>query len=126
MSERDLPWLRPDRVAALEAALAQRILIVDGAMGTMIQRYDLQEGDYRGERFAEGFDAKAVTDHAHAAGCACGHEHRDQKGNNDLLSLTRPDIIAEIHRGYLDAGADLVETNTFNSTTISLADYGLE
>ncbi|MBP6748177.1 MAG: homocysteine S-methyltransferase family protein [Xanthomonadaceae bacterium] len=126
MSERDLPWLRPDRVAALEAALAQRILIVDGAMGTMIQRYDLQEGDYRGERFAEGFDAKAVTDHAHAAGCACGHEHRDQKGNNDLLSLTRPDIIAEIHRGYLDAGADLIETNTFNSTTISLADYGLE
>ncbi|TXI46327.1 MAG: 5-methyltetrahydrofolate--homocysteine methyltransferase [Lysobacter sp.] len=126
MSQYDLPWLRPDRVAALEAALARRILILDGAMGTMIQRYGLQEADYRGDRFAEGFDAKAVTDHAHTAGCPCGHEHRDQKGNNDLLSLTRPDIIAEIHRGYLDAGADLIETNTFNSTTVSLADYGLE
>jgi 5-methyltetrahydrofolate--homocysteine methyltransferase len=121
-----LPWLHPARVAALEAALAERILIIDGAMGTMIQRYDLQEADYRGERFADGFDAAAVADHAHAPGCACGHAHRDQKGNNDLLSLTRPEIIGEIHRSYLDAGADLIETNTFNSTTISLADYGLE
>ena len=60
------------------------------------------------------------------ADLACGHTHHDQKGNNDLLSLTRPEIIGEIHRRYLDAGADLIETNTFNSTTISLADYGLE
>ncbi len=126
MSTSELPWLRPARVAALEAALAQRILIIDGAMGTMIQRYDLQETDYRGERFAAGFDTIAVADHAHTAGCGCGHTHHDQKGNNDLLSLTRPDIIVEIHRGYLQAGADLIETNTFNSTTISLADYGLE
>jgi 5-methyltetrahydrofolate--homocysteine methyltransferase len=126
MSESALPWLHPARVAALETALAQRILVIDGAMGTMIQRYDLQEADYRGERFVEGFDTAAVADHAHAPGCACGHAHRDQKGNNDLLSLTRPDIIAEIHRGYLEAGADLLETNTFNSTTISLMDYGLE
>jgi 5-methyltetrahydrofolate--homocysteine methyltransferase len=126
MSESTLPWLHPARVAALEAALAQRILVIDGAMGTMIQRYDLQEADYRGQRFVEGFDTVAVADHAHGSGCGCGHAQRDQKGNNDLLSLTRPDIIAAIHRGYLDAGADLVETNTFNSTTISLADYGLE
>jgi 5-methyltetrahydrofolate--homocysteine methyltransferase len=126
MSASELPWLHPARVAALDAALAERILIIDGAMGTMIQRYDLQEADYRGQRFADGFDAIAVADHAHAPGCACGHAHRDQKGNNDLLSLTRPDIIGEIHRQYLDAGADLIETNTFNSTTISLADYGLE
>ncbi len=126
MDTSELPWLHPARVAALKAALAQRILIIDGAMGTMIQRYDLQEADYRGERFADGFDTIAVADHDHSAGCGCGHAHRDQKGNNDLLSLTRSDIIVDIHRGYLQAGADLVETNTFNSTTISLADYGLE
>jgi 5-methyltetrahydrofolate--homocysteine methyltransferase len=126
MSATALPWLNPTRVAALEAALARRILVIDGAMGTMIQRYDLQESDYRGERFAQGYDHAAVADHAHAAGCGCGHAHRDQKGNNDLLSLTRPEVIAEIHRGYLDAGADLLETNTFNSTSISLEDYGLQ
>lgn len=123
-----LPWLHPERVAKLEAALASRILLLDGGMGTMIQQYDLQEADYRGARFADGFDAQsapAIADagHAHGAGCGCGH---DQKGNNDLLTLTRPDVIGAIHRAYLDAGADLLETNTFNSTTISLLDYGLQ
>lgn len=120
-----LPWLNPDRVAKLEAALARRILIIDGAMGTMIQRHALQEADYRGERFADGYDALFAADgHAHGAGCGC--EGHDQRGNNDLLSLTRPDIIRGIHRQYLDAGADLIETNTFNSTSISLADYRLQ
>ncbi len=119
----DLPWLAPERVARLEAALASRILVLDGAMGTMIQQHELGEEDYRGTRFAAGFDAQAAADHAHGAGCGCAH---DQKGNNDLLSLTRPDIIRGIHREYLDAGADLIETNTFNSTTISLTDYGLQ
>ena len=123
-----LPWLHPERVAKLEAALAARILLLDGGMGTMIQQYDLQEADYRGARFADGFDAKSApttgdAGHAHGAGCGCGH---DQKGNNDLLTLTRPDVIGAIHRAYLDAGADLLETNTFNSTTISLLDYGLQ
>lgn len=118
-----LPWFAPERVAKLEAAMATRILVLDGAMGTMIQRHELGEDDYRGSRFAAGFDAQATADHAHGAGCGCAH---DQKGNNDLLTLTRPDIIRSIHSDYLDAGADLVETNTFNSTTISLADYGLE
>jgi 5-methyltetrahydrofolate--homocysteine methyltransferase len=120
-----LPWKHPARVAALEAALAQRILVIDGAMGTMIQRHGLQEGDYRGERFAQGFDALFAADgHAHGAGCGC--ESHDQRGNNDLLTLTRPDIIRGIHAAYLEAGADLVETNTFNSTSISLADYRLQ
>ena len=118
-----LPWRHPERVAALEAALAGRILLLDGAMGTMIQRHELGEDDYRGTRFADGYDARAAADHVHGAGCGCA---RDQKGNNDLLSLTRPEIIRGIHDAYLDAGADLLETNTFNSTTISLADYGLE
>ena len=120
-----LPWKHPERVAALEAALAQRILVIDGAMGTMIQRHELQEADYRGERFAQGYDALFADDgHAHGPGCGC--EGHDQRGNNDLLTLTRPDIILGIHRAYLDAGADLVETNTFNSTSISLADYRLQ
>jgi 5-methyltetrahydrofolate--homocysteine methyltransferase len=120
-----LPWLHPGRVAQLEAALAERILVIDGAMGTMIQRHDLQEDDYRGERFAHGYDAFFAQDgHAHAPGCGC--ESHDQKGNNDLLTLTRPDIIRGIHEAYLDAGADLVETNTFNSTSVSLADYRLQ
>jgi len=120
-----LPWLHPDRVARLEAALAERILVIDGAMGTMIQRHELQEGDYRGERFAEGYDAFFTADgHAHAPGCGC--EGHDQRGNNDLLTLTRPDLIRAIHADYLAAGADLVETNTFNSTSISLADYRLQ
>ncbi|MEO6264635.1 MAG: homocysteine S-methyltransferase family protein, partial [Luteimonas sp.] len=118
-----LPWLQPDRVARLEAALAERILVIDGAMGTMIQRHDLQEADYRGERFAPGYDALfADGGHTHGPGCAA----YDQKGNNDLLTLTRPDIIRGIHDAYLAAGADLVETNTFNSTAISLADYRLQ
>ena len=120
-----LPWINPDRVARLEAALAKRILVIDGAMGTMIQRHDLQEADYRGERFAGGHDASLAKDgHAHGPGCGC--EGHDQRGNNDLLTLTRPDIIRGIHAAYLDAGADLVETNTFNSTSVSLADYRLQ
>jgi 5-methyltetrahydrofolate--homocysteine methyltransferase len=120
-----LPWSNPQRVAALEAALAGRILIIDGAMGTMIQRHALEESDYRGERFARGYDALFAADgHAHGPGCGCA-EH-DQRGNNDLLTLTRPDIVRDIHDAYLAAGADLVETNTFNSTSISLADYRLQ
>jgi 5-methyltetrahydrofolate--homocysteine methyltransferase len=120
-----LPWLHPERVAKLEAALAERILVIDGAMGTMIQRHELQEADYRGDRFAQGYDALfAKHGHAHAPGCGC--ESHDQKGNNDLLTLTRPGIIRDIHDAYLEAGADLVETNTFNSTSVSLADYRLQ
>jgi len=111
------PWLHPDRVGKLHDALAQRILIIDGAMGTMIQRHRLEEGDYRGERFVDGFDSQ------HVHGPSCGH---DLKGNNDLLLLTRPDVIAGIHTAYLQAGADLVETNTFNATSVSQADYHLE
>ena len=86
--------------------LAQRILVIDGAMGTMIQRYTLSESDYRGARFA---DWKS-----------------DLKGNNDLLCITRPDIIKAIHLEYLEAGADIIETNTFNAQRISLADYHME
>lgn len=90
---------------ALEQALQQRILIIDGAMGTMIQGYKLEEADYRGERF----DAHSV----------------DVKGNNDLLSLTQPDIIRDIHLAYLHAGADIIETNSFNATAVSQDDYQL-
>ncbi len=97
--------IQPDRTAELHALLEQRLLVLDGAMGTMIQRHGLQEKDYRGERF---------KDHPH-----------DLKGNNDLLVLTRPDIIGGIHREYLEAGADLIETCTFNSTAVSQADYNL-
>ncbi len=93
------------RAAALPALLAERIVILDGAMGTMIQREKLSEADFRGERFA-------------------GHP-RDLKGNNDLLPLTRPDVIRRIHEGYLAAGADIVETNTFGATSIAQEDYGL-
>ncbi|MBB6258091.1 5-methyltetrahydrofolate--homocysteine methyltransferase [Xanthomonas arboricola pv. zantedeschiae] len=121
-----LPWLHPERAAKLTAALAERILIIDGAMGTMIQRHDLQEPDYRGTRFADGYDSTQV--HVHGAGCDHAHapEGHDLKGNNDLLLLSRPEIIAGIHRAYLDAGADLLETNTFNATSVSQADYHLE
>jgi 5-methyltetrahydrofolate--homocysteine methyltransferase len=113
-----LPWKDPARVAALEAAMARRILIIDGAMGTMLQQYRLDESGYRGERFRDGHDAG----HGHGhAGHAC-----DLKGNNDLLSITQPDIVRAVHRAYLEAGADLIETNTFNSTRISQADYHLE
>ena len=97
---------RQGRIASLRAALAERILVLDGAMGTMIQRARLEAADYRGERFA-GWP-------------------RELKGANDLLSLTRPDLIAAIHREYLAAGADIIETNTFNASAPSLADYGLE
>ena len=97
---------RTARIAALERALASRILVLDGAMGTMIQDYRLAEADYRGDRFAD-----------HAA---------PQKGNNDLLSLTQPGIVHDIHAAYLAAGADIVETNTFNSTAIAMADYLME
>jgi 5-methyltetrahydrofolate--homocysteine methyltransferase len=98
--------MQPDRTAELKTLLEQRVLILDGAMGTMIQRHRLQEADYRGERFS-----------AHAS---------DLKGNNDLLLLTRPDVIRGIHCEYLAAGADIVETNTFNATAVSQADYQLE
>ncbi len=98
--------MQPDRTSELSSLLQQRLLVLDGAMGTMIQRHGLQEADYRGTRFA---------DHAH-----------DLKGNNDLLVLTRPDIIGGIHREYLEAGADILETCTFNSTAVSQADYKLE
>ncbi|WP_426689329.1 homocysteine S-methyltransferase family protein [Rhodanobacter ginsengiterrae] len=112
-----LPWLHPERVALLEQALRQRILILDGGMGTMLQAHELDEGGFRGERFEHGHDG-----HAHA------HDHPgcDLKGNNDLLTLTRPDIIRGVHDAYLEAGADLIETNTFNSTRISQADYQLQ
>src|SRR5690554_7603197 len=89
----------------LEKILSNRVLILDGAMGTMIQRYNLTEEDFRGDRFKD-FDVLL-------------------KGNNDLLSLTRPDIIGEIHREYLEAGSDIIETNTFNSTSISMQDYNM-
>jgi 5-methyltetrahydrofolate--homocysteine methyltransferase len=115
-----LPWLHPDRVALLEQALRQRILILDGGMGTMLQAHELDEGGFRGERFEHGHDGHAHEhDHAHAGAC-------DLKGNNDLLTLTKPDIIRSVHEAYLEAGADLVETNTFNSTRISQADYKLQ
>ena len=111
------PWHAPDRVRALLEALQERILVLDGAMGTMIQRERLDEGGYRGERFAQGFDAGTP---------GAPDAPRDLKGNNDLLSLTRPELIRGIHDAYLQAGADLVETNTFNSTTVSQSDYGLQ
>ncbi|WP_300618474.1 homocysteine S-methyltransferase family protein [Dokdonella sp.] len=116
-----LPYLNPSRADALLSALARRILVIDGAMGTMVQGYGLGEDDYRGERFAPGFDVRHEPQRD--AATQPGH---DLKGNNDLLTLTRPDVIGAIHTAYLDAGADLVETNTFNATSISQADYHLE
>ena len=98
--------MQPDRSNELRALLAQRILILDGAMGTMVQRHGLTEADFRGSRLA-----------AHP---------KDLKGNNDLLAITRPDVIGGIHAEYLAAGADIIETNTFNSTRVSQAEYGLE
>ena len=91
---------------ALAEQLRRRILILDGAMGTMVQRYKLEEKDFRGD---------ILKDHAH-----------DQKGNNDVLVLTCPDVIGAIHRDYLEAGADIIETSTFSSNVIAQADYGLE
>ena len=90
----------------LRDCLKDRILIIDGAMGTMIQRHKLEENDYRGERFKDW--------------------HTDVKGNNDLLSITQPHIIEEIHKQYLEAGADIIETNTFSSTSIAQADYDMQ
>ena len=112
-----LPWYRPERVGKLEAALRERILILDGGMGTMLQGHQLDEASFRGERFEHGHDSEHT--HDHPGSC-------DLKGNNDLLTLTKPDIIRGVHEAYLRAGADLVETNTFNSTRISQADYHLE
>jgi len=96
---------RPDRTEELRDLLSKRILVLDGAMGTMIQRYQLAEADYRGERY---------RDHSH-----------DLKGASDVLNLTRPDVIEQIHRDYLEAGSDIIETNTFNAQAISMADYAL-
>lgn len=90
----------------IQQALEQRILVIDGAMGTMIQRYKLSEADYRGERFKDW--------------------QSDLKGNNDLLCLTQPHIVRAIHQQYIEAGADIIETNTFNAQRISLADYHME
>ena len=116
-----LPWLHPERVNRLQQALRRRILILDGGMGTMLQGHSLDESAFRGERFEHGHDSAHAHDgHApHAGPC-------DLKGNNDLLTLTKPEIIRGVHDAYLAAGADLIETNTFNSTRISQADYKLE
>jgi 5-methyltetrahydrofolate--homocysteine methyltransferase len=97
---------REDRIEALHRQARERILIIDGAMGTMIQRHKLSEEDYRGARFEDW--------------------PKDLKGNNDLLVLTQPDIIRDIHNAYFEAGADIAETNTFNAQRISMADYGME
>ncbi|MBP6394351.1 MAG: homocysteine S-methyltransferase family protein [Giesbergeria sp.] len=101
------------RAAALPAILAQRIVILDGAMGTMIQRFKLGEAQYRGE----GYSGPG------AVGDRFKDFPRDVKGNNELLSITRPDVIRDIHEGYLAAGADLIETNTFGATTVAQEDY---
>jgi 5-methyltetrahydrofolate--homocysteine methyltransferase len=93
-------------MADIRKELEKRILIIDGAMGTMIQRHKLTEADYRGERFKDW--------------------HSDVKGNNDLLSITKPEVITAIHKEYLDAGADIIETNTFSSTSIAQADYEMQ
>ncbi|GAB2575908.1 homocysteine S-methyltransferase family protein [Dyella jejuensis] len=114
-----LKWLHPDGVASLEAALRERILILDGGMGTMLQGHQLDEAGFRGERFVHGHDNEHTHAHDHPGGC-------DLKGNNDLLTLTKPQIIRGVHEAYLEAGADLIETNTFNATRISQADYHLE
>jgi len=104
--ERTVNQEREVRISEFRALLKQRIIILDGAMGTMIQRYGLTEEDYRGERFKD--------------------YPRELKGNNDLLSITQPQIIRDIHEAMLEAGADIVETNTFSSTSIAQADYGME
>ena len=101
-----MSWTRETRLTALTAQIEARILMLDGAMGTMIQRHQLDEAAYRGARF--------------------DNYHADVQGNNDLLSLTQPDIIRDIHAAYLEAGSDIVETNTFSSTTIAQADYDMQ
>jgi 5-methyltetrahydrofolate--homocysteine methyltransferase len=98
--------MTPDIRATLDTLLSRRILLLDGAMGTMVQRHRLTEADFRGERFR--------------------HHARDLRGNNDLLALTRPDVVAGIHHQYLEAGCDIVETATFSATAVAQADYGLE
>ena len=90
----------------IKEILQQRILVLDGAMGTMIQRYHLEEEDFRGPRFA--------------------NHNKDLKGNNDLLNITRPDVIEAIHKEYLSVGSDIIETNTFSSNSISMADYDMQ
>jgi 5-methyltetrahydrofolate--homocysteine methyltransferase len=99
-------FTREQRIAALHEEVTKRLLIIDGAMGTMVQTYGLTEADYRGQRFADW--------------------PRDLKGNNDLLVLTRPDVVGAIHRAYVEAGADIIETATFNSTRVAMADYGMQ
>ena len=96
----------PDELHPFEVLLRQRIVVLDGAMGTTLQRLHLSEADYRGERFA-----------THSV---------DLKNNNEALNIVRPEIIENIHRAYFDAGADIIETNTFSSTAIAQSDYGLE
>ncbi|WP_262919142.1 homocysteine S-methyltransferase family protein [Niabella hibiscisoli] len=93
-------------MSTIRNLLNEKILVLDGAMGTMIQRYKLTEEDYRGDRFKDW--------------------HTDVKGNNDLLSITCPDIIKAIHKEYLQAGSDIIETNTFSSTSIAQADYDMQ
>src|SRR3979490_2756593 len=100
------PRRHEDTKRALDDLLSRRILVLDGAMGTMVQRYQLTEADFRGERFR--------------------NHPRDLRGNNDVLVLTRPDVISAIHRQYLEAGADIIETNTFSGTRIAQGDYALE
>src|ERR671927_1809294 len=104
--ERTINEEREARISEFRALLKQRIIILDCAMGTMIQGYELSEEDYRGERFKD--------------------YPRELKGNNDLLSITQPQIIRDIHEAVLEVGADMVETNTFNSTSIAQADYKME
>ena len=102
----ELPYKNPAESECLIADAQRRILILDGAMGSMLQRYKLGEDDFRGDRFR--------------------HFGHDLKGNNDLLVLTQPKIVQAVHQAYLDAGADLIETNSFNATRVSQADYHLE
>ena len=109
------PTLRYTRAAALPAILAERIAILDGALGTLLQRFKLGEAQYRGEGYSG----------ADGSGDRFKDFHRDVKGNNELLSLTRPDVIRDIHEGYLAAGADMIETNTFGATTIAQEDYDM-
>src|ERR1700741_4281004 len=93
-------------MSTIQQELEKRILVIDGAMGTMIQQYKLEEKDYRGKRFTDW--------------------HKDLKGNNDLLSITQPQISKAIHKEYLKAGADIIETNTFSATTVAMADYDMQ
>ena len=100
------PFTRASRLAQLDRIAAERIMILDGAMGTEIQKFRLVEADYRGTRFANW--------------------PKELKGNNDLLNLTRPDVIRTLEQRYLEAGADIIETNTFSCTRVAMADYGME